>query len=788
MTLADSDFARDPDQERISFGSKAETLERLRGKLDRARVLPQHSFVVDAWTRDRTLVLDAIRRRKWADDTLIVRSSCAAEDAAEQSLAGQYVSVPDVFGRQALESAIDRVVASYGPPLALDGVLVQPMLRGVERSGVAFSADPGTGGPYYVINYDDISGHTDSVTSGRAAKLKTYYHCRLSNTPAPNGLQNIVDLLDELQARSGCRRLDVEFCVADGQLYLLQVRRLTGHVPQAPPDDLLRSALRRLEGDIQRRQGSQYGVCGRRTVFGVMPDWNPAEVIGLRPRPLALSLYREVVTDSIWAYQRDNYGYRNLRSHPLMVSFHGIPYVDVRVSANSFIPKDIDDPLARRLTDFYIDRLIQSPEQHDKVEFEILFTCYTLDLPERLAALDGFDVAEKGRLAASLRELTARIIHSEDGIWRRDLAKIRRLEQKLIEVGTHEMSRVARIYWLIEDCKRYGTLPFAGLARAGFIAVQLLDSLVSIGVLSVDERAVFLSSIRTVSSGMSRDFRVLGRSEFLTRYGHLRPGCYDILSPRYDETPDRYFDWTRDCAANEAHSGEFRLSLEQFRRVQRALVEHGLNDDVLGLFDFIRGAIEGREHAKFVFSRCISESLSILEQLGAEHGLSRDDLSYVDVRVIRELYTASDAQGASLAESIRLGRERYKLTQALRLPPLIVEPRDVWGFHMLESSPNYITRGTASGPVVGPDVARKQLQDAIVMIPSADPGYDWIFTCGIAGFVTMYGGVNSHMAIRAAEFGIPAVIGAGERSFGAWREASRLHIDCQNGSVRGSGR
>ena len=72
-----------------------------------------------------------------------------------------------------------------------------------------------------------------------------------------------------------------------------------------------------------------------------MPDWNPAEIIGLKPGPLALSLYRELVTDSIWAYQRDNYGYKNLRSFPLLVSFHGLPYIDVRVSFNSFVPRDI---------------------------------------------------------------------------------------------------------------------------------------------------------------------------------------------------------------------------------------------------------------------------------------------------------------------------------------------------------------------------------------------------------------------------------------------------------------
>ena len=44
-----------------------------------------------------------------------------------------------------------------------------------------------------------------------------------------------------------------------------------------------------------------------------------------------------------------------------------------------------------------------------------------------------------------------------------------------------------KIYWLLEDGKRYGTLPFAGLARAGFIAVQMLKSFVDVGIFSDED-------------------------------------------------------------------------------------------------------------------------------------------------------------------------------------------------------------------------------------------------------------------------------------------------------------
>ena len=60
----------------------------------------------------------------------------------------------------------------------------------------------------------------------------------------------------------------------------------------------------------------------------------------------------------------------------------------------------------------------------------------------------------------------------------------------------------------------------------------------------------------------------------------------------------------------------------------------------------------------------------------------------------------------------------------------------------------------------------------------------WIFTRGIAGFVTQFGGVNSHMAIRAGELGIPAVIGAGEALYRTWQTSKKICLDCANRQVQ----
>ena len=67
---------------------------------------------------------------------------------------------------------------------------------------------------------------------------------------------------------------------------------------------------------------------------------------------------------------------------------------------------------------------------------------------------------------------------------------------------------------MIEDCKKYGTFAFAGLARCGFIGMELLNSLVEIGKISEDERNNFLNNINTVTSNMKEDLRKLSKKDF----------------------------------------------------------------------------------------------------------------------------------------------------------------------------------------------------------------------------------------------------------------------------------
>jgi adenylylsulfate kinase-like enzyme len=269
-----------------AFKTKAETLEVLAPLLRNGRVLSQVRFSVGDWRSDATRVLAAVTAAPWGSDRVIVRSSARSEDgAAGQSQAGRYDSVPGVTGTAAIAQAIERVIDSFGDDRRDDDqIFVQPMLDQLAMAGVLFSRSP-SGGPYFIVNYDDRSGRCDRVTAGAGDNLKTFLCLRSRPDAWPPSLAPLLALASELEILLGCDAIDVEFAIG----------RRREAVPSASPPALRRTAwhglrtrrLTRHSTDVARKvellsRPHPY-LHGSRTIFGVMPDWNPAEIIGVRP-------------------------------------------------------------------------------------------------------------------------------------------------------------------------------------------------------------------------------------------------------------------------------------------------------------------------------------------------------------------------------------------------------------------------------------------------------------------------------------------------------------------------
>jgi hypothetical protein len=504
-------------------------------------------------------------------------------------------------------------------------------------------------------------------------------------------------------------------------------------------------------------------------------------MIGVRPRPLALSLYRSLITDEAWAESRARYGYRDLRGVPLIVDFCGLPYVDARASFSSFVPADFDPQAAERLVAHYVATLRAKPHLHDKIESEVALTAYDFDTPQRAAALAEQGVlsrAEASELVDALRALTVRMM-AADGPFAHDLDTAATLTQVPVRPGGASLQRIAA---QLDDCRRRGTLPFAGLARAAFAAVGIVNSLVRHEVFTAQEGAALVGGANDVTKDLRRDLSTLDRDGFLHRYGHLRPGTYDIRSARYDESFERYFDGAQRVAAGEEQAA-FTPDLRQLSAIARLIDAHGLACEPVALVDFLRRAIAARERSKLDFSRLVSQVLVDVRALGEQLGFGVEDLSYVPVGVLRELGGAEAGVRAALADAIRAGRARHRVTETLCAPALLCDDADLLGFVTMEDEPNFVTHLRVVAPPA--DVERgDELDGRIAMIASADPGWDWIFTHPIAGLVTAFGGANSHMALRALELELPAAIGVGNERFRRWLAAPALELDAANRLVR----
>ena len=292
---------------KLDFKSKAQTLISLKNKITSASIPEIFVITVLEWKSLKDKKLIEIQN-KFGNQSLIVRSSSLKEDTIDKSNAGKFLSVVNV-NFDNLEDAIQDVINSYETLNLQDEVLIQPMIRNVLRSGVACSHDPNTCSPYKVISWSDTSD-TTIVTGGYGGRM--WVQSATSEILPPEKLKLVIQLIDELYQLFDEEPIDVEFAISkelnNEKLWLLQIRPLIlKNLPESYDEQRLR--LLKIEQKVRKGAHSHPFLIGKKTIYGVMPDWNPAEIIGIKPKPLSLSLYRDLITDVTWAYQRNNYGY-----------------------------------------------------------------------------------------------------------------------------------------------------------------------------------------------------------------------------------------------------------------------------------------------------------------------------------------------------------------------------------------------------------------------------------------------------------------------------------------------
>lgn len=779
------------------FTSKANVLRFLSQSLKKSAVENMYDFTVSQWSDNRTEILKHIRslfNRK----RVIVRSSAIGEDSIEKSDAGNYESVLNVpsFSEKRLRNAIDSVITSYLKKSNLNRsnqILVQKQTENVVTSGVLFTRTETIGAPYYTINYED-GPSTENVTKGKINNTIKIFR-NIVPTKIPHKWRLLLESVKEIESTVGSDLLDIEFAITSfNNVVVFQVRPLTSakikHVAN------LDANVKKSIVDNQRkfsRLNRPHSMFGSYTIFSDMADWNPAEIIGNNPNLLDYSLYNYLIMTSSWHKARTKLGYHDGKPHGLMVRFGNKPYVDTRASFNSLVADTIPNGIKNKLVNSFLDKLTQNPQLHDKVEFEILFTCYDLTLDTRLRELLNLTEAERDVVSSRLLDFTNKLIKQFPEMSRRcernaaNLVKSREaIRSQLEHQNRNYHVLLAAVERLLRDCIRWGTIPFSMMARMAFISYILLKSLATRENLAPHVVDAIMKSVRTPLSEFQDDFMALcdgtlAEKDFFNKYGHLRPGTYDITAPRYDQRKDLFADiqFSRPKVSAGGVDGKMPESL--------SLTRYSLQCEVDEFLDFARNSLRLREELKFLFTKHLSDALELIGEAGLTLGFSPNEMAHMSIDTIIKSYKRlSEVElKASWRRQIEKEKQRQLINDHLVLPPIIKSADDFEIITYFQALPNFITSKTiveetvylASGKEV-PDLTGR-----IILLENADPGYDWIFTRNPAGLITKYGGVASHMSIRCAEIGLPAAIGCGEILFQKLLSSEKVLLDCANQQI-----
>ena len=768
--------------EKFKFKSKAQTLLKLYN-LGIINIPKTYIFTVKDYDNNNKKILTNIQNK--FSKKVAIRSSNIYEDKNIVSFAGKFKTILKVESKNTYEliKSIKNVINSYkyfkDPN---NEILVQSMINNVTLSGVCTTCDLENYFPFYQINYS-VGKDTTIVTSGKSKTKNISYLDNNKFKVEDKKFQKLIIIIKKLKNKLNNFHLDIEFAINNkSKIYILQVRPVVIKKSTAISENIAKFNFKTLGKKIKKLQNAHHDLLGKSTYFGVMPDWNPAEMIGIKPKPLALSLYQELITDHVWAENRKNYGYRDVNSNHLMTTFFGTPFIDVRVDFNSWIYSNLNKNLANKLVNYYLKQFKKHPQLHDKTEFEILFTCLTPSTNKKLKKLQkfGFKISEINEIKKSLKIINEKAF----GQYSRNISEIEKLKSKQDEVMKSNMYYIDKIYWLVEDCKRFGTYSFAGLARCGFIAADILNAFVEKKIFLQNEKEKLLKNIQTVASLIQVDSYKLTKNDFIKKHGHIRPNTYEITSKNYKDGYNLYF--KKNKISKNYKVKKFKLQKHQISKISKFIKINNLNINYKQLMLFIQNSISNREYAKHVFTKSIDNIFEVLKFIGKRHSIELNDLSYLKIQTILNLYYNLSFKHIKnlLVNEICENKKEFKINSFFKLPEIIYSSKDIYSFLENEKKINFIGSSVVIGkPYLIEGNQKYNLKNKIICIKNADPGYDFIFSQKIVGLITQYGGVNSHMAVRCAELSIPAAVGVGQSKFESVASSKIIRLDCETNKI-----
>ena len=758
-------------------------------------------------------IADAVRDayRVMGSPRVAVRSSATAEDLPDASFAGQQDTILGVSGEEALLDAVRKCWASlwneravaYRETHGVDqsevrlAVVVQRMVD-AQSAGVLFTADPITGRRRRAV-IDAVRGLGDQLVSGAVNPDHFVVDPREGTIIERRGdvlsdaqLRELAALGARVESHYG-RPQDIEWAIArDGKLWLVQSRDITTLYPlpknTPDPDQDLR---------VYFSANVAQGVLGPLTPMGLQTfkliGSALAQVFGMAVDdaaagpPLTVEAGMRLFID-LTPVLRDPFarelpervmGAMEFRSQAIFAMLRSDPRLAPRGSASRSRLIVLRRVLRTGAPRAALFALLRPDATRQRLLAEVDAGIAGVRIPagpsERLDAYESLVLTLMPKLFPRLVGLVAPGMLSYTLAARLLGRRARPGEMQTVLRGLahNPTTEMDLELWQIARSARED--PTSRSALATYSPAQL----------SADYRAGALPE------RLQRDM-----GAFLARYGHRAIAEIDLGLPRWSEDPAHLLgaiaNYQRLDDAAVAPDAQFARGAREAEAMIAALVSrvHGPRRRVVR-FLLRRVRLLGglREQPKFQIMRIFAICRAMIVPVGtalAERGLldASDDVFFMTLPEARRAVAGEDLR-ATVADR----RATYRRELARRRVPRVLLSDGTEAETLLPSSADGGIRGTPASPGIARGAARVILSPAgarlepgeVLVAPSTDPGWTPLFLTASALVMEM-GGMMSHGAVVAREYGIPAVVGVPDAT-GRIATGARLVVDGSAGTV-----
>ena len=293
-------------------------------------------------------------------------------------------------------------------------------------------------------------------------------------------------------------------------------------------------------------------------------------------------------------------------------------------------------------------------------------------------------------------------------------------------------------------------------------------------------------------------------TDFLKDYGHRAVGEFELAQPRWREdtvyleqiiasfrsvggicNPDAPV-----CSVGGISNPDaFKPQIEQRETAEKELAElvknkRGLRKQIEDELDFTRRYMPFRETAKFYLMLGYEQIRRALLELDSRYGLDGGIFYLVPDELTRLI------NGENFDDVIATRKAQRELLLQIEVPDVIFSDslEDIGTSSTTDAEETYTGVGVSAGVATGqarvlltPTDIQPSERNYILVCPSTDPGWTPLFVHA-AGLVMERGGLLSHGAVVAREYGVPAVANIPNATRHIV-DGQRLQVDGNQGTV-----